>query len=85
MTTYQKLKAENLKLKQQLIELSTNPDSTESIMIKAEWIYISTMEEALWLGDSNILPKVFKGLYDQLESKRMTEKGYCLATNDNNP
>ena len=67
MTSYQKLKAENLKLKQDLITLSTYPDSVKAIIIKAEWVMISKTEEALWMGN-NEMPQVFKGFLDQISN-----------------
>lgn len=69
LSTYQKLKQENEKLKQDLITLATSPNSHEGICIKAEWVQISKLEEALWLG-SNQMPAVLQGLLNQVRNSK---------------
>lgn len=47
-----KLKAENLKLKRDLITLSTNPESIEAMQIQKTWAIHKMTEDALWHGQS---------------------------------
>ena len=68
MTTYQKLKAENLKLKKELIEISTRPDSTASLLIRSRWIMSKKIEDAYFLGSADFKSMRFEGLIDKLTS-----------------
>jgi hypothetical protein len=53
MTTYQKLKHENDKLKQDLMHLVNYPESVRSAQIKLEWMLKKKMEDAIWAGNPN--------------------------------
>lgn len=68
MTAYQKLKAENLKLKQQLITVATNPDSIDAKIILFGYKINADIEKALWHG--GYMPTLMsKGLYSQIQEK----------------
>lgn len=67
MTTYQRLKAENLKLKQELILLANEPNSIDGIIIKNKWVFTKKAEDAYMAG--NINDKViFYGLLSRIKS-----------------
>ena len=68
MNTYQKLKAENLKLKRELIEISTRPESSASLLIRSRWIMSKNIEDAYFMGDADFNSKSFIGLIDKLNS-----------------
>ncbi len=56
MTSYQKLKAENIKLKQQLRLLATNPTCEQSIFILFTQKILAKQEEMFWNGNpANLL------------------------------
>ncbi len=55
LSAYQKLKAENLKLKQDLIILATEPKSGKGLAIRTKWVIQKNMERSLWLGNAGDL------------------------------
>jgi len=54
-TTYQRLKRENAELRGKLYKLAVEPDSEESILIKADIIIKAGIEKAIFYGDSNLV------------------------------
>ena len=61
MTTYQKLKAENKKLREALREVVLRPDSGESGLIKSAVKMQASAEKAFWFGSAAAATK-FDGL-----------------------
>lgn len=53
-SAYQKLKAENQRLKADLLILATEPESEKGISIRMEWVSKAFIERAIWSGDSNM-------------------------------
>lgn len=62
ISTYQRLKVVNQRLREQLCEIVNNPDSPESMLIKAEWKMIGALDKATWFGDMTSKEFQFKGL-----------------------
>lgn len=52
MTTYQKLKEENKKLKAELIEIAENPKSVKSAIILFNYRLLINMEKKMFFGTS---------------------------------
>jgi hypothetical protein len=52
-SAYQKLKAENEKLKSDLSILACHPDSEKGISIKTEWKMKANIETAVWAGGTD--------------------------------
>ncbi len=50
-TSYQKLKAENKKLKKDIFWMVMNPNSVRAIIIKNRWKMIFELEMAVWKGN----------------------------------
>ena len=58
MTTYQKLKAENKKLRESLQELVLRPDSGESALIKYSVKISASVENAFFFGSPEVSTKL---------------------------
>jgi hypothetical protein len=52
MTTYQRIKEENKKLKAELIEIAENPKSVKSAMILFNYRLLIEMEKQIFFGTS---------------------------------
>lgn len=50
MTTYQRIKNENLELKRQLLILAILPNSTSANLIKMQWRILSDIEKQIMSG-----------------------------------
>ena len=57
MTTYQKLKKENMELRRELDMLANEPDCAASIIIKMKYRLSRRMKEALWFGNPSFHTK----------------------------
>jgi len=66
MTTYQRLKLENEKLKQELFVLANKPDSIDGIIIKNKWVFKKKLEDATMAGDIDG-KMFFGGLLNRVE------------------
>lgn len=53
LSSYQKLKAENDRLKSDLSVLALYPESKKGVTIKMEWTTKVNIETAVWAGDSS--------------------------------
>lgn len=62
-SSYQKLKEENLKLKRQLIVISTIPKSLTAMNIMAEWRIRNDLDKSIMAGDCTLFKK------DEYENK----------------
>ena len=51
-STYQKLRAENLLLKQELIMIATKPESSLTKVVLMKWKMNADIEAVAWQGDS---------------------------------
>lgn len=67
MKTYQKLKRQLAEREMDLIELSVNPDSYKSQIIKATWNHLYEIDKIVWRGNDKAENKdhVFKGFLNQ--------------------
>lgn len=66
LSSYQKLKAENAKLKADLRELAARPTSERSIIIKMIEIYQEKLESIIWHGNPTTENRHFGGLLNKL-------------------
>lgn len=66
MTTYQRLKAENLKLKQEL-DIASNDDSLEAIIIKNKYKLLRWNENYIWKDGIDSTMTRFQGFLKSIE------------------
>lgn len=64
MTSYQKIKADNERLRLEIFALVNAPDSVEAISIKHKYKMIIQVEKAVWMGDSTA--NIFNGFLKQI-------------------
>lgn len=68
MTSYQKLKAENSKLKKQL-DIVCNEDGIDSYNIKMQYKIKRKFEKGIWFGGGNVNQVIFNGIIPQINDK----------------
>ena len=66
MTTYQRLKAENERLKKELFIVCNDQKCEQSQMIIAKYRLLLKAESSFWAGNSLLKQNNFKGLLHQL-------------------
>lgn len=52
-TSYQRLKRENLELKQDIYSLVKEPNKVKSLSVTLKWKFIFDAEEVLWQGGTS--------------------------------
>lgn len=62
LSTYQRLKQENMDLKQELYILVGDPDSHEAMAIKLRWNMRINLSKIVWRGSPTATPKKMDGL-----------------------
>ena len=68
MTAYQKLKAENERLKQELMLICNKPNSPGTTIIKRKYQFLQNVEELLWQGDTTKINRMeYKGIIPQIK------------------
>ena len=67
MTPYQKLKAENERLRRDLIEVCTNPNSYLSFIIKKGYKLNRDLSNAIMAGEPNLNRMEYKGIIPQIK------------------
>ena len=67
MTAYQKLKAENERLKSDLREVCLNPDSGKSAIIKLRHRIDFALTNAVMAGEPNLNRMQYKGIIPQIK------------------
>lgn len=66
MTTYQRLKKENEKLRLQLFAIANDPESIEAKNIIASYRLQLKAEETFWCGDSELVKNIFTGILNKI-------------------
>lgn len=62
LSAYQKLKAENEKLKKDIYNLVRNADKMDGIQTKVKYEMQYKMSDAVWFGDTTKTPMQFSGI-----------------------
>lgn len=62
MTSYQKLKAENAKLREHIHTLITKRGTAEELLVRENYKMQYHIEDAVWQGSHESLPSSFHGL-----------------------
>ena len=68
LSAYQKLKAENEKLKHDIYNLVRNADKMDGIQTKMKYEMQYKVGDAVWFGDATKSPTKFSGIFECLSN-----------------
>jgi 1-aminocyclopropane-1-carboxylate deaminase/D-cysteine desulfhydrase-like pyridoxal-dependent ACC family enzyme len=67
MTSYQKLKAENAKLKHDIYTLIRKPNTMEGVLTNMQYDIMFSIEDMVWGGSFNTEHKTFDGFLSKIK------------------
>lgn len=65
---YEKTKAENKELKQDIYNLIRKENEVEGLTVKMRWKLVFDMEDMIWTGDATNIDNKFQGLLSQIST-----------------